>query len=209
MLPVYPHTVFMEVIWDNQFIYNSFWFDFDLILLCTFTLFLCSNFLYMSQIVSWWTSKLRYHWRGLLLMWQSVYHKYILCDMHHNMYGGSWSITDFCWFLNRLIWRNIDVGFICLVIFISWIHDRFMWVVYDILHFMYDINEVRLCCSIHVSTETHGKVLNIIASLSSDVHESTNPVIEGSSVWFFDLFHIFSNKRCLHEEYIFKGCVNC
>ena len=52
-----------------------------------------------------------------------------------------------------------------------------MWVVHDIFHDIYDSKEGVLCCSIRVSTYMHGKVLKIVASLNSDVHEATNPVI--------------------------------
>ena len=55
-----------------------------------------------------------------------------------------------------------------------------MWMVHEIFHAMYKIKEIGFCWGIHAATEAHGKVLNIVASLDSDVHEATNPVIEGS-----------------------------
>ena len=91
---------------------------------------------------------------------------------------------------------------------LSWIHDRFMWMMNEIFHAMYESKEIRLCWGIHVSTETHGKVLNIIACLDSDIHEVTNQVIEGYYIWVFNLFWIFSNKRCGNEECLFKVCVH-
>ena len=68
--------------------------------------------------------------------------------------------------------------------------------VHEIFHDMSDIKESGFYSVIHVATETHDKVLNIVASLNSDLHEATNPVIEGSSMLVFNLFQIFSNKRC-------------
>ena len=59
-----------------------------------------------------------------------------------------------------------------------------MGMVHAIFHAMPDSKEVRLCWVIHVATETHGKLLKIVASLNSDVHEAANPVIEVSSMWF-------------------------
>ena len=35
---------------------------------------------------------------------------------------------------------------------------------------------------VHLSTDMHGNLLKILDSLNSDVHEATNPVIEGSSI---------------------------
>ena len=55
-----------------------------------------------------------------------------------------------------------------------------MWLVHKIFHAMFDIKKGRLCWSIHVDNETDDKVLNIIWILKSDVHDATNPVIEGS-----------------------------
>ena len=53
---------------------------------------------------------------------------------------------------------------------------------HDVLHAMSDSKERGLCWGINVSTEMHGKILKIIESLNSDVHESNNPVIEGSYI---------------------------
>ena len=39
---------------------------------------------------------------------------------------------------------------------------------------------------IHLSIDTHSKLLNIIASLNGDVHKSTNLVIEESSMCFLN-----------------------
>ena len=83
-----------------------------------------------------------------------------------------------------------------------------MWMVHEILHAVYASKEGRLYWSIYVDTGTYGKVFNSIEILNSDVHESTNAVIAGSSMWVFNLFQIFYNNRCSHEEYIFKLCVH-
>ena len=52
--------------------------------------------------------------------------------------------------------------------------------VHEIFHVMSESKESGFCWGIHVATEAHCKVLNTIVSLDSDVHEATNPVIEGS-----------------------------
>ena len=39
---------------------------------------------------------------------------------------------------------------------------------------MFDYKENRLCWVINVATEAHGEILKIIASLDSDVYDSTN-----------------------------------
>ena len=56
--------------------------------------------------------------------------------------------------------------------------------VHEIFHAMFESNESMLCWVIHIATETRGKILNIKTSLNSDVHDATNPLIEGSSIWF-------------------------
>ena len=73
-------------------------------------------------------------------------------------------------------------AFLSFIKFISWLHDRFMWMVREIFHAMFEINKIRLCWVIHVATEMYSEILKIIASLSSGVHDYTNPVIEGSSI---------------------------
>ena len=60
---------------------------------------------------------------------------------------------------------------------LSWIHYRFMCMVHEILHDMYDIMEDRLFWIIHVATETHGKLFKTTTSFNSDMHDDTNPVI--------------------------------
>ena len=60
--------------------------------------------------------------------------------------------------------------------------------VHDIFHAMFEIKESRLCCCIHVFTEAHDGIFKIIAILGSDVHETTNPMIQ----WFSMLFLNFS-----------------
>ena len=56
-----------------------------------------------------------------------------------------------------------------------------------ILHSMSDSKLGRLFWSIHVATETHGNFFYIIASLNSNIYKAADPVIEGSSVLFFNL----------------------
>ena len=80
--------------------------------------------------------------------------------------------------------------------------------VHGIFDVIYKSKEIMFCWGIHVSTESNGKILNTIASLKSDVHVTTNPVIEGSFIWFLNLFQIFSNNRCSHEKYLFKVSVH-
>ena len=68
--------------------------------------------------------------------------------------------------------------FMSFVNFISQLNYGFMWMVHEILHAMFESKERRFCWCIHVASEAHGDILMIIVSLGSDVHESTNPVIE-------------------------------
>ena len=63
---------------------------------------------------------------------------------------------------------------------LCWIHDRFMRVVHEIFHAMSEGKECRFCWGVHITTQDHDEVLNIISCLDSDVHEVTNPVIEGT-----------------------------
>ena len=56
---------------------------------------------------------------------------------------------------------------------------------------------------IHVSTDTNGKVMNIIFILNNDVHDANKPVIEGSSMWNSN-FQLFYNKGCSHKECLLK-----
>ena len=49
--------------------------------------------------------------------------------------------------------------------------------VHDIFHAIFESNKSRFCWCINVATETHGKILKVISSFNSDVHEYTNPVI--------------------------------
>ena len=65
-------------------------------------------------------------------------------------------------------------------IFLCWIHYRFMRLVHEIFHAMSEGKECRFCWGIHITTQAHDEVLNIISCLDSDVHEATNPVIEGT-----------------------------
>ena len=50
--------------------------------------------------------------------------------------------------------------------------------VHEIYHAMFERNKIKFYWFIHVATEAHGEILNIIASLDSDVQEYNNPVIE-------------------------------
>ena len=54
--------------------------------------------------------------------------------------------------------------------------------VHDILHSVLKTKEERFCQGVNVVTEIHGKVLKIVVSLNSDVHDSTYLVIEVSSM---------------------------
>ena len=74
----------------------------------------------------------------------------------------------------------------------------------EIYHAIFERNKRRLCWCIHIATESHFDILKIIASLDSDVHESTKPIIEGSSMLYFNWFQIFSNEMCIHEEGMLK-----
>ena len=65
-------------------------------------------------------------------------------------------------------------AFVSFLNLLSWVHYGFTWMVHDIFHAMFDRNKIRFCC---VATETHGKILKVISSFNSDVHEYTNPVI--------------------------------
>ena len=58
-----------------------------------------------------------------------------------------------------------------------------MWMVHEIFHAMSKSKEIWFYWVIHVATEAHGKVFNIVASLDSDVYEATNPVIEEPYMW--------------------------
>ena len=52
--------------------------------------------------------------------------------------------------------------------------------VHNISHAMSEDKEGMLCWRIYIFTEKNCKSLNIIACLDSDVHETTNPVIEAT-----------------------------
>ena len=52
-----------------------------------------------------------------------------------------------------------------------------MWVVSEILHAMSDSNEVRFYWYINLSTDMHGNIISIVAIWNSDLHDTTNPVI--------------------------------
>ena len=79
--------------------------------LCILLFFLCWDCLYISQIVSWYTSQLWYRCRGGMFRWQIFSQIDPVHNLHHNMCEGSCIITYFCGFLHRLFWRNIDVVF--------------------------------------------------------------------------------------------------
>ena len=92
--------------------------------------------------------------------------------------------------------------------FLSLVHDEFMWMLYEIFHAMFESKKYRFYWCIHVSTEAHGDILNIIVSLDSAVHESTKPVVEWSSMWFLNFFQLLSYERCSHEEFLFKRYIH-
>ena len=64
--------------------------------------------------------------------------------------------------------------------FLSWVHDRFTRLMHGIFHAISLVKEDRFCWIIHIYTETHGKVLKIIAYLDSYVNDFINPVIQGT-----------------------------
>ena len=106
-------------------------------------------------------------------------------------------------FEEKLMW-----AFLSLVNFLSWLHDGFMCIVNDILHSMFDSKQSRLYWGIHVATETHDETLKIIASMDSDVNDSTNSMIEISSMLFINFFELFSNDICSHEYCLLKWYVH-
>ena len=129
-----------------------------------------------------------YHWRDEVLMWLRICQIYLWNDLNHNIYGGSWSIPNFVDFFISCFEETVMWAFMGFIKFISWVNDGFMWMVHDIFHIMFESKEGRFCWDIHVSTEAYGEILKTIESLKSDVNESTNPVIEVSSIWFLSLF---------------------
>ena len=60
--------------------------------------------------------------------------------------------------------------------------------VHDIFHAMSEHKAAGFFWVTHLSTETYSKLLDILAILNSDVHYYSNPVIEGSSMQFFNFF---------------------
>ena len=123
----------------------------------------------------------------------------------------TWRQLEYSWFLYLCIpcfEETLMLDFICFGDFTSWVHDRFMWMVHQILNAISESKEIRFCWGIDVSTDTHGNILKTIASLNTYVHEATNPVIEVSFMWFLNFFHFFSNKGCSYEECLFKKCVH-
>ena len=83
-----------------------------------------------------------------------------------------------------------------------------MWMLHQILHVMFESNKSKFRWCIHVATEVHGEILKITASLNSDVHEYTNPIIDLSSMLFINAFQLFSNEICSHEECLFKRFIH-
>ena len=151
--------------------------NFDLKLLCTLLLLMHWNWFLRYDIVFWYTIILWYHWIDEMLIWLIICQIDIWHDLHHNMCGGSWSISvfNFCilCFEIILVW-----AFMSFVNFLSWIHYDFVWMVHEIFHAIFESKERRLFWCIRVSNEAHWEILKIIESLDSDVHESTNLVID-------------------------------
>ena len=148
---------------------------------------------------SWHTSLWGYHWRDERLVYLIVFQLDLWHDMHHNMLEGIWNIPYFCWFYIPCFEITLVGAFISFINVLSWVNGGFIWMVHEILHVMFDIKKIMFCWFICVATEVHCKILKVIASLNSDFHESTNPVIEWSSMWFINLFQLFSNDRYSHE----------
>ena len=65
-----------------------------------------------------------------------------------------------------------------------------MRVVHEILLKMSEGKKFRLCWGVHITTQSHGELLDTIACLNSDVHEATNPVIEETPMWFLNFIII-------------------
>ena len=51
-----------------------------------------------------------------------------------------------------------------------------MWMVHDILYSMTNGKERRFCGSIHVPTQSHSKILKVVPSLKSDMHDTSYPM---------------------------------
>ena len=49
--------------------------------------------------------------------------------------------------------------------------------VHAVFHAMFEIKKSRFCWCINIATEAHYDILKVIASLNSDLHDSTNSVI--------------------------------
>ena len=86
-------------------------------------------------------------------------------------------------FEETLMW-----DFMCFENFLSWLHDRFMWIVHDILYAMFEINKIRLCWCIHVDvnsrvpkTVRHGTSLHRICPKLS-IDSSTSRLESQTSV---------------------------
>ena len=58
--------------------------------------------------------------------------------------------------------------------------------VHEIFNSMSEEKEIRFCWSIKITIQSHGEVLNTIVCWNIDVHEATNPVIEGTPMQVFN-----------------------
>ena len=74
-----------------------------------------------------------------------------------------------------------------------------MQMVHEILHTMAKGKERWFYGRIHVYTQLHGKTLNVVLCLNSNMHETFYPVVELSSIFLFRLVQFFSNKWRSHE----------
>ena len=121
----------MKVIWGNQLIYKIFKSISYLIHLCTLLLFIYCSCFGMYQIVSWNTSQRWCHWISELLSWCSACQRDLFHDPRLSMCEESLSILDFCWSLQYLPWRNIDLGshwvWKCYFLNIWWVHESNAW----------------------------------------------------------------------------------
>ena len=61
--------------------------------------------------------------------------------------------------------------------FLSLVHDGYMWMVHKIFHAMFESNKCVFCWFSHIATEAHCEILKIIASLDSDLNDSTSTII--------------------------------
>ena len=80
--------------------------------------------------------------------------------------------------------------------YISWLHDGFMWMVHEVFHDIFEIDKIRFCWCIYIATEADCDILEIIAILDSDVHESTTQWFSDPP-YYLSIFFSLSLMRCV------------